>query len=87
LPVVALDQDPAVATQRGARVALLPLPRLIELELASGMAAPHRLRDLADVIELVRVVGLPAEMAAELARCVREKYPELWRAAQFEDPP
>ena len=41
--------DPATAAVRGARVALLPLPRLIELKLASGMTAPHRLKDLADV--------------------------------------
>lgn len=78
--------DPAVAAERGARVALLPLPRLIELKLASGMTAPHRLRDLADVIELVRAVGLPADLAAELAPYVLEKYLELWRAEQFEDP-
>ncbi len=78
--------DPAVAAERGARVALLPLPRLIELKLASGMTAPHRLKDLADVIELVRAVELPAEMAVDLDPYVREKYLELWRAAQIQDP-
>jgi len=44
--------DPATAATRGARVALLPLATLIELKLASGMTAPHRLKDLADVLEL-----------------------------------
>jgi len=78
--------DPAVAAERGARVALLPLPRLIELKLASGMTAPHRLKDLADVIELIRALGLPADMTTELAPYVREKYVELWRAAQIQDP-
>jgi hypothetical protein len=78
--------DPAAAARRGARVALLPLPRLIELKLASGMTAPHRLKDLADVLELVRVVHLPEELAAELNPYVRGKYLELWRAAQIEDP-
>jgi hypothetical protein len=78
--------DPATAAERGARVALLPLPRLIELKLASGMTAPHRLKDLADVVELVRAVHLAEGLAAELNPYVREKYLELWRAAQIEDP-
>jgi hypothetical protein len=62
------------------------LSRLIELKLASGMTAPHRLKDLADVVELVRAVHLPEGLAVELNPYVREKYLELWRAAQFEDP-
>jgi hypothetical protein len=74
--------DPAEVALRGERVALLPLPRLIELKLASGMSAPSRLKDLADVLELVRAVGLPEELAEELDASVREKYRELWRAAQ-----
>lgn len=78
--------DPAQAAVRGARVALLPLPTLVELKLASGMTAPHRLRDLADVLELIRVAGLPAELAEELDPSVREKYRELWQAAQVAEP-
>lgn len=78
--------DPAAAAQRGARVALLPLPVLLELKLASGMTAPHRLKDLADVLEVIRVLELPAEFAGELNPYVREKYGELWRAAQTRDP-
>jgi hypothetical protein len=74
--------DPAVAAVRGARVALLPLPRLVELKLASGLSAPHRLRDLADVLELIRAARLPAGLAAELDPSVRDKYEELWTAAQ-----
>jgi len=78
--------DPATAAERGARIALLPLPTLIELKLASGMTAPHRLKDLADVLELIRVLKLPAERATDLNPYVREKYLELWRAAQVQDP-
>ena len=70
---------------RGERFALLPLPRLLELKLASGMTAPHRLRDLADVIELIRVNALGEELADSLHTYVREKYLELWRAAQVSD--
>ncbi len=74
--------DPASAAVRGERVALLPLPRLIELKLASGISAPHRLKDLADVIEVIRILKLPAGLADELDPYVREKYSDLWQAAQ-----
>lgn len=73
--------DPADHARRGSRVRLLSLGKLIELKLASGMSAPHRLRDLADVLELIRVTDLPSELAMELDESVREKYRELWRAA------
>jgi len=78
--------DPATTAERGARVALLPLKTLVELKLASGMSAPHRLKDLADVLELIRAVGLREELAADLNPYVRDKYVELWRAAQIQDP-
>jgi hypothetical protein len=61
---------------------VLSLPRLVELKLASGMTAPHRLQDLADVLRLVESAGLPRELATELDPYVREKYDELWLAAQ-----
>ncbi|PYQ94547.1 MAG: hypothetical protein DMF97_18390 [Acidobacteria bacterium] len=77
--------DPATAAERGARIALLPLRRLLELKLASGMTAPHRLRDLADVQEVIRVLGLPNTLAGELDASVREKYLELWQAVQNVD--
>lgn len=74
--------DPALAAVRGRRVALLPLPKLIELKLASGLSAPHRLKDLADVLELIRQLSLPRETAKSLDPSVRAKYEELWQAAQ-----
>lgn len=73
--------DPAEAAVRGRRIALLPLDKLIELKLASGMSAPHRLKDLADVLELIRVLSLPRERALSLDASVRAKYDELWQAA------
>ena len=74
--------DPARAAVRGRRVALLPLSTLIELKLASGMSAPHRLKDLADVLELIRALSLPRETSDSLDASVRAKYEELWEAAQ-----
>lgn len=74
--------DPGEVAVRGAEIALLPLPKLVELKLASGMSAPHRLRDLADVLELIRIAGLSRDLAETLDPSVREKYLELWTAAQ-----
>jgi hypothetical protein len=77
--------DPSVAAVRGERMALLPLDRLMELKLASGMTAPHRLRDLADVLELIRIRQLPEAHADRLHPYVRDKFRELWQAAQSRD--
>jgi hypothetical protein len=73
--------DPAVAT-RGGGVALLPLEKLVELKLASGLSAPHRLKDLADVLELIRAAELGKDLSERLDPSVRAKYLELWTAAQ-----
>jgi hypothetical protein len=78
--------DPATAAVRGERFALLPMPRYIELKLASGMVAPHRAKDLVDVQELIKSAPLPLSVAEELHPWVREKYRELWRLAQVVDP-
>jgi len=78
--------DPARAAVRGKRVALLPLPTLLELKLASGMSAPHRLKDLADVLEVIRALELPRDLGQQLDASVRDKYDELWQAAQARDP-
>lgn len=85
-PKTVVFPDPEDAAERGQDVRLLPLRDLIELKLASGMTAPHRLRDLADVIELIKVQNLSAEFAEDLDPLVRDKYQELWQAAQTKDP-
>jgi hypothetical protein len=41
---------------------------------------PHRLRDPADVQELIRIQQLPREFAERLNEFVRAKYIELWSA-------
>ena len=62
------------------------MTRYIELKLASGMAAPHRGKDLVDVQELIKSAVLPAGLADELHPWVRDKFLELWRLAQAIDP-
>jgi hypothetical protein len=74
--------DPALVAEKRPRMALLPLLRLIEIKLASGMTAPDRLRDLADIQELIRATALPDTIALELDPFVREQYLELWRPVQ-----
>ena len=54
------------------------LPTLVELKLASGMTNPGRLKDLSDVLELIKLLNLPAEFAEKLHPYVRGKFAELW---------
>jgi hypothetical protein len=58
----------------------LTLEKLIELKLASGMTAPHRLKDLADVQELIKIKNLSADFTEKLNPFVREKFWELQKA-------
>lgn len=58
------------------------LEKLIELKLASGMTAPHRLKDLADVQEMIKVKHLSREFAQNLNEYVRAKYLELLDAVE-----
>ena len=76
-PVSFPDPSDAVEVD-GLRV--LRLLRLVELKLASGTSAAHRLRDLADVQELIKARGLDDAFAAQLDPSVRSAYLELWRA-------
>jgi len=61
-------------------VKTISLEKLIELKLASGMTASDRLKDLADVQELIKLKGLDAEFASKLNEFVRAKYIELYEA-------
>jgi hypothetical protein len=74
--------DPASIPEVDAPYRFLDLRTLIELKLASGLSAPDRLVDLADVLALIRANGLPEAFSSSLDPSVREKYLELWRAAQ-----
>lgn len=77
---------PAEASVDMGGIRVISLERLIELKLASGMTAAHRLRDLADVQDLIRVLNLPADLAERLDGSVRALYQKLWTQAQAPDP-
>jgi hypothetical protein len=70
--------DPACCAEDLEGIRYLSLPVLIELKLASGLSDPGRLKDLADVQELIRVRGLEAAFAEKLNPYVRGKFRELW---------
>ncbi|MBI4772192.1 MAG: hypothetical protein HY784_17675, partial [Chloroflexi bacterium] len=70
--------DPATSVERGG-VRVVPLEKLIELKLASGLSAPHRmLIDLADVQRLIEELRLPPELADALDPSVQAEYRHLW---------
>jgi hypothetical protein len=72
--------DPADVGVEIDGVRYLNLPTLVELKLASGMSANDRLKDLVDVQELIRVLGLPRDFGNQLGDFVKGKYEELWGA-------
>ncbi|MSR59134.1 MAG: hypothetical protein EXS05_16065 [Planctomycetaceae bacterium] len=78
--------DPGENFVDKAGIRCLPLAKILELKLASGMSSAGRLKDLADVQELIRHLNLPREMAGELDLSVRDKYVELWTAVNQDTP-
>ncbi len=61
--------------------------KLVELKLASGSVA-HRLKDLGDVQEAIKVLKLPLDLSDKLDASVADVYRELWDGVQKGvDPP
>jgi hypothetical protein len=71
---------PATASQEIDGVKFVTLEKLIELKLASGISAPDRLKDLADVQELIKLRKLDSTFAENLNPYVRAKFRELQAA-------
>ncbi|MCA9051651.1 MAG: hypothetical protein KDA89_23095 [Planctomycetaceae bacterium] len=61
-------------------VSILNLPTLVELKLASGMSGADRIKDLADVQELIKLLSLPEDFGESLNSYVTPKYRELWQS-------
>ena len=74
--------EPAEASVELDGVRVVTLEKLVELKLASGMTASDRLKDLADVQELIKARGLGSEFAAGLDPYVREQYLRLWEGVE-----
>ncbi len=73
--------EPSSVSEAWGEIRLLNLRTLIELKLASGMSNAGRLKDLADVQELVKLLHLPEDYAEQLDVYVRDRYRELWQGA------
>jgi len=78
--------DPANVAVEIDGIRYLKLENLIELKLASGMTNPNRLKDLADVQELIRVLRPARTLGESLHEFVRPKFFELWDGLQSEPP-
>lgn len=63
-------------------VKTITLEKLIELKLASGMTAPDRLKDLADVQEMIKVKSLDASFGEKLDASVRNEFLKLQKAVE-----
>ncbi len=72
--------DPARVAVEVDGIRYVSLPALMEMKLASGMTAPGRLKDLADVQELIRALNLPRKTVEKLNPYVQQKFLELWDA-------
>jgi hypothetical protein len=73
--------EPGAASEVVEGIHCLRLAPLIEIKLAAG-ACPARLRDQADVQELIRRLRLPADYSECLDPSVRERYRDLWQGLQ-----
>lgn len=71
--------DPDDVSETLEEISYVNLPTLIELKLASGMSGAGRMKDLADVQELIRLLSLPQGFSANLNEYVRPEYEELWQ--------
>lgn len=69
--------DPGEADLRLEGMNVLDLAKLVELKLASGMTGAGRLKDLADVEQVVRILKLDRSFAERLDPYVRPKFLEL----------
>jgi|GEM_PF-192405 len=74
--------EPKMVSQEMDGINYINLHTLIELKLASGMTSAGRLKDLADVMELIKVLNLPADFVLRLNPFVRDKYKELWKESR-----
>lgn len=83
-PVIFPDPSKVAVEIDGIKV--VDLPTLINLKLASGMTAPHRRRDLADVQDLIRVLALNADFANRVDPYVRSIFLQLHKELKGAEP-
>ncbi len=71
--------DPAQSQVDDDGLYVIPLDQLVALKLASGMTGGmQRMRDLADVIDMIQCIQLARDFSQKLHEYVRANYLELW---------
>lgn len=78
--------NPSQASVEINGVHYLRLEQVIELKLASGLTNPNRLKDLADVQELIKATHPTRDLADRLNPFVRNKFLEFWDGIQSQPP-
>lgn len=81
-PKAVVFPDPGEVSVEIDGVQTVALEVLVELKLASGSSDLGRLKDLADVQELIRALDLSGEFSEKLHESVRPVYVGLWNAVQ-----
>ena len=74
--------DPDLVGELADSIKYIKLEKLIELKLASGMTGADRLKDLADVMELIKLLNLHETFADRLHPYVQGKFKELWKQSR-----
>jgi len=74
--------DPREASVERDGYNVIVLPKLVELKLVSGLSSIERLKDLGDVVELIKTLKLPRDLGEQLDPSVRDEYYRLWDGSQ-----
>lgn len=82
---IAFPTPESVSEHNAEGLPFISLKTLIELKLASGMTATHRMQDMADVMNLIRINKLATSYSQSLNPYVATKFEELWKAAQINE--
>jgi len=73
--------DPCEVCVDIAGLSVIRLEKLIDLKLTSGLR-PERIRDLADVQDLIKALSLPRSLGEQIDPSVRDEYYRLWDVSQ-----
>jgi hypothetical protein len=74
--------DPSRVSEIADGIKVIDLATLIELKLASGLSAEHRVKDIADVQQLIETLNLSRAFQFKLDQSVRDEYDRLWEATR-----
>lgn len=74
---VRFPPPPDISERSQDGIQFVNLKTLIELKLASAKSAPHRIKDRADVLELIHLLSLPPDYADQLNSYIQQDFRDL----------